>query len=146
MIINQSRCPFAHGTVYAAPYPGYIHGKNPAIDCSGCIPELDPHPHETPKSTLLREAFEYQVLFHRENSSPPGIMEARFKEIESSIHSVGTYELTLDANRSKWKELSVKDLRNVRTNQDAFRGILDLLEKSLTMKRMNAGRKKRLSC
>eukprot|EP01035_Chromulina_nebulosa_P027793 gene27793-36595_t len=145
---SMSRCPFAHGTVYAAPYPGYIHGKNPAIDCSGCIPELDPHPHETPKSTLLREAFEYQVLFHRENSSPPGIMEARFKEIESSIHSVGTYELTLDdlqygarvawrnaqkcANRSKWKELSVIDLRNVCTNQEAFRGILDLLEKSLT--------------
>jgi len=145
---EEHRCPFAHGTVYAAPYPGYVHGKNPAIDSTGCIPEMDPHPEENYKSTLLREAFEYQVLYHKENVSPSGAMEARCKEIESSIHSTGTYELTLDelqhgarvawrnapkcANRSKWEELSILDLRAVRTNRDAFEGILELLEQSLS--------------
>mmetsp|Transcript_15657 Transcript_15657/g.21485 ORF Transcript_15657/g.21485 Transcript_15657/m.21485 type:complete len:1231 (-) Transcript_15657:403-4095(-) len=145
---SDSRCPFSHGTVYAGPYPGYVHGRNPAIDSSGCIPSLDPYPHETIEAALLREAFEYQLLYHKENSSPPCAAEARFREIESSIRSTGTYDLTLEelqygarvawrnapkcSNRSKWNELHVLDKRTVRTNQEAFDSVLDLLDKSLT--------------
>ena len=148
MKYTTDQCPFSHGTVYAGPFPGYVHGKNPAIDSAGCIPVLNPFPHECAEATFLREAFEYQVLYYKEQSSPPKAKEIRFREIESSIRSTGTYELTFDelqhgarvawrnapkcSNRSKWNELELLDMRIVGSNQEAFESILNMLEKSLT--------------
>lgn len=56
------KCPFLHGSVYADPYPGYVHGRNPAICPSGCTPSLNVSDGETVTETLLREALEFQVI------------------------------------------------------------------------------------
>lgn len=63
--ITVSKCPLMHGSVGAGPFPGYVHGKHPAICKYGCEP--DPllgaygRKGETPKETLIREAIEWQV-------------------------------------------------------------------------------------
>jgi hypothetical protein len=34
--VKISRCPFMHGSVGVGPFPGYVHGNNPAICRNGC--------------------------------------------------------------------------------------------------------------
>ncbi len=34
--VAVSRCPMAHGSVGAGPFPGYVHGGHPAICKEGC--------------------------------------------------------------------------------------------------------------
>jgi hypothetical protein len=34
--VQVNRCPFGHGSVGAGPFPGYVHGANPAICKEGC--------------------------------------------------------------------------------------------------------------
>ncbi len=49
---------------------------------------------ETPKQTLIREALEYQDLYHKDKESPPGVKEARVAEILDDIKRTGTYHQT----------------------------------------------------
>eukprot|EP00418_Pyrodinium_bahamense_P099958 CAMPEP_0179048576 /NCGR_PEP_ID=MMETSP0796-20121207/19779_1 /TAXON_ID=73915 /ORGANISM="Pyrodinium bahamense, Strain pbaha01" /LENGTH=106 /DNA_ID=CAMNT_0020745047 /DNA_START=64 /DNA_END=381 /DNA_ORIENTATION=- len=81
----SGQCPLGHGTVYAAPYPGYVHGKNPAICAKGCVPMLDPYPGESVREKLLREAREYQYLLQIEKGRPEEALEKRMKEIEEEV-------------------------------------------------------------
>lgn len=82
-----------HGTVSSAPYPGYVHGTDPRICPSGCVPSK-PAPTDA-ASTLVREASEYQALFHAENGLPDADRIARWEEISMELAANGTYELTL---------------------------------------------------
>ena len=102
---SSGRCPFYHGTVYAGPYPGYVHG-NPiqGICPSGCRPELnsDITQSESPKETLLREATEYiELYYHERQDEMKGSEDLVSKEqrmcvIRESIENTGTYEHTFD--------------------------------------------------
>ena len=62
----------------------------------------DPHLHkyghneESPRQTLVREALEYQELYHRDKCTPAGAKEARVKEIIAEIEATGTYTHTFD--------------------------------------------------
>ena len=58
---NGAGCPLKHGTVWANPYPGYVHGRRPAMCKHGCQPSMKPHGDETPLARLLREAKEFQA-------------------------------------------------------------------------------------
>jgi hypothetical protein len=61
-----SKCPFLHGTVYAQPSPGYVHGNPKTGVCpKHCRPLMNAEltDKETAKETLLREALEYQELY-----------------------------------------------------------------------------------
>lgn len=145
--MNASRCPYLHGTVDAAPFPGYVHGKRPAVCPRACAPRLEPAAGETPTDTLLREAREFCALFHAETSRGDGAREARWAAIAAEVAATGSYELTFDelehgarvawrnapkcANRSKHMELTVADHRGVTTNAGAFAAILELLEGSI---------------
>ena len=82
-----------HGSVSVDPYPGYIHGKHPEICSTGCRPA---YIEETPEEQLLREAREYQTLYHTELGTPQLLQTERWKNIETSIKTTGTYDLTLE--------------------------------------------------
>lgn len=45
---------------------------------------------------LVREAEEYQDLFHHEFKSGPGVKEARKAEIRAGIDATGTYTQTFE--------------------------------------------------
>jgi Nitric oxide synthase, oxygenase domain len=47
------------GTVYADPYPGFVHGVNPAICKHGCAPVPSASLGETAEQKLWREAAEF---------------------------------------------------------------------------------------
>ena len=145
---NQARkCPFFHGTVDAAPYPGYVHGKRPEICSTGCKPVINPSATETAVETLTREAREYCDLYHKEKRLHESVRDSRWADISASIALKGTYDLTTDelehgarvawrnapkcANRAKWAELTIADCRGITTNSEAFAAILELLEGSL---------------
>ena len=145
---------FLSGTVYAGPYPGYVHGNpNRGICPRGCraLPNADITSNETPKQTLLREAFEYMELYYHERTDDmkgmPNFlpMEKRMEQIKQSIDDTGTYEHTFDelqhgsrvswrnapkcANRKYWGQLKLLDCRDVTTNK----GMFDSCMKHLTM-------------
>ena len=150
----SGKCPFRHGTVYAGPYPGYCHGNpNRGICPKGCRaqPNADITSNETPKQTLLREAYEYMELYYHERTDDmkgmPNFLpiEKRMEQIKQSIDDTGTYEHTFDelqhgsrvswrnapkcANRKYWGQLKLLDCRDVTTNK----GMFDSCMKHLTM-------------
>jgi hypothetical protein len=102
---STGKCPFLHGTVYAGPYPGYIHGNPKRGICpNGCRAELNREitKSETPKETLLREAMEYLELYYSERTDEMKgtasfvSKEERMAIVKKSIHEAGTYEHTFD--------------------------------------------------
>lgn len=145
---SASRCPFMHGTVYAAPYPGYVHGQNPKICPSGCLPKISPVEGETKYEKLLREAYEYCCIYHKENNLGDMARDDRWKAIQDEISSTDTYDLTYDelqygaklswrnapkcANRAHWQELIVKDYRYVKTNEECNEALLEFLDESIS--------------
>lgn len=54
------------------------------------------HSHETPRQTLVREALEFQQLYHKEKGTPPAARAARQAEILADIEASGTYTHTYD--------------------------------------------------
>lgn len=145
---NASLCPFMHGTVYAAPYPGYVHGQNPKICPNGCLPKISPVIDETKYERLLREAYEYCCIYHSENNLGDQARDDRWKVIQDEIFKTETYDLTYDelqygaklswrnapkcANRAHWQELIVKDYRNVQTNNECNEALLEFLDESIS--------------
>jgi nitric-oxide synthase len=67
------------------PYPR----ADPLLDKYG-------HKEETPRQTLVREALEYQELYHRDKGNTVEVKEARIKEIIAEIEATGTYWQTHD--------------------------------------------------
>ncbi len=51
---------------------------------------------ETPIQTLIREALEYQDLYHKENGSTGTVKSARIAEILDEIERTGMYTHTFD--------------------------------------------------
>lgn len=54
------------------------------------------HQQETPKETLVREALEYQELYHRDKGTAPVAKQARMQQVLAEIESTGTYTHTFD--------------------------------------------------
>lgn len=135
-------CPFLHGSVYADPYPGYVHGNPERGICPrGCRPELNITSMETPKETMSREAMEYLELYYHERSDfirKIGVLskQERMDVVLKSIEETGTYEHTFDelehgarvawrnapkcSNRKYWEQLKLLDARNVTTNKGMY--------------------------
>ena len=83
--------------MYVDPYPGYVHGKDPAVCPRGCEPTpASLTSAEDPTSTLRREAEEFAQLYGKEKNIEEEKINARVKEILDSIDKTGTYEHTLD--------------------------------------------------
>lgn len=65
------------------------------------------HVQETPRETLVREALEYQEIYHKDKGTPAGAKEARIKEIMAEIEASGTYTHTFDelehGSRVAWR-------------------------------------------
>lgn len=123
----MASCPYLHGTVLSRPYPGYVHGRRPAVCPLGCRPADPPDDHDA-KAKLLREAYEFQRMCDGDPS--------RWSSIQAEVEATGTYELTFDelefgartawrnapkcANRKFWKDLMLRDERAAATNKDMF--------------------------
>lgn len=90
------RCPFLHGTVDVQPYPGYPHGTHPEICPRGCKPEADPGGDETIEQRLLREALEFQNLYHKEFGLDDATKTNRMAAIQAEVADTGTYTHTFD--------------------------------------------------
>ncbi|KAL7552363.1 hypothetical protein ACHAWF_015597 [Thalassiosira exigua] len=154
---SSGKCPFRHGTVYAGPYPGYVHGNPKRGICPrGCRPELNSEiaESETPKKTLLREATEYiELYYHERRDEMKGVegfatKEERMAEIQASIDSTGTYAHTFDelqhgarvawrnspkcSNRKYWQQLKLLDCRDVTTNRGMYDSCVRHLEKAMS--------------
>ncbi|KXZ51519.1 hypothetical protein GPECTOR_12g482 [Gonium pectorale] len=104
-IASVSRCPFGHGSVGAGPFPGYVHGKDSKICPAGCTPDPALGKYgkasrcvtdEAPLETLVREAIEFQGLYHREKGSSEEVKQARISAILDEIRATGTYTHTFD--------------------------------------------------
>lgn len=54
------------------------------------------HTQETPRQTLIREALEYQDIYHRDKGSAAGLKEARVQQILDEIEATGSYTHTAD--------------------------------------------------
>ncbi|GAQ81306.1 nitric oxide synthase [Klebsormidium nitens] len=135
-------CPFKHGTVTVTPYPGFVHGKNPAVCSSGCKPVVDLL--ETPKEKLVCEALEFQELYHHEKQSPKDVKARRVLEILASIDKEGTYSHTTDelehgvrvawrnapkcSNRKYWSTLRLLDKRHVSTAEGMNEACLEMMD------------------
>jgi nitric oxide synthase oxygenase domain/subunit len=61
-------------------------------------PQLGKYGHslETPHQTLVREALEYQEIYHKDKGSAPGLKEARVQQILAEIKATGSYIHTAD--------------------------------------------------
>jgi nitric oxide synthase oxygenase domain/subunit len=146
---SSCKCPFLHGSVSADFYPGYIHGRNPAICPNNCMPVVDASIGETALQTLLREAREFCHLFHSELGLSSDMELARWSEIEFHVMIYHTYDLTFEElqhgarvawrnapkcpNRAKYMELTVADHRHsVTTNEGMFDATLALLDESIS--------------
>ncbi|GMH45883.1 hypothetical protein BSKO_13846 [Bryopsis sp. KO-2023] len=135
------RCPLFHGSVGTAPFPGYTHGRHPEICRYGCRPEQEVEGSETTTDKLMREAFEFQDLFHAEFKSSKSTKAERRLEIERQVRLTGTYTHTFEelqhgarvgwrnapkcANRKVWAELQLLDRRDVHTNEGMFEACLE---------------------
>jgi len=144
---NGAGCPLKHGTVYAGPYPGYVHGRCPAICRYGCTPSLRPHGAEESRTKLLREAREFQALFHKERGSTPEEMGARIAEIEAEVAKTGTYVHTFEelqqgcriawrntpkcANRKFWNTLEVLDKRHATTSAEMYQACVEHMMRNI---------------
>ena len=102
---NAGLCPYRHGTVYAGPYPGYVHANPKRGICpNGCKAKLNSEitSDETLTQTVLREAFEYLELYYHERSEDlrgtKGFLpkEERLAKVRESIMETGTYVHTFD--------------------------------------------------
>ncbi|GMH32248.1 hypothetical protein BSKO_00082 [Bryopsis sp. KO-2023] len=141
---SRPRCPLFHGTVYTSPYPGYVHGKHPEICAYGCKPGQGLNLDEAMEEKLLREAMEFQDLFHNEMGSTPDVKSHRKEEILASIEKTGTYTHSFEelqhgarvawrnapkcSNRKVWNELQLLDRRDVTTNEGMFEACLEHLK------------------
>ena len=112
------------------PYPGYVHGTHPEVCANGCRANPEQHLEDAKdwKATLIREAMEYQDLYHTEFNLSPETRDARKAAILQEITDTGTYELTFDelqhgarvswrnapkcANRKCWDQLELLDYRS----------------------------------
>lgn len=106
---------------------GYMHGRHPVFCSKGCAPDPDLGKGESPRETLIREAMEYQNLYHYENGLSDEDREKRKEEILKEIEETGTYTHTFDeleygsraawrfapkcSNRKFWNELHLLDWR-----------------------------------
>jgi hypothetical protein len=154
------RCLFRHGTVYADPYPGYVHGNPKRGICpNGCRPamtsdvvaELD----ESPRDALLREAIEFvQLYYHERGDEMRGggdgfpSCDKRIGAIRKSVHATGTYEHTFDelqhgahvawrnapkcSNRKYWQQLKLLDRRTAASNREMFNSCMQHLSKAVS--------------
>jgi hypothetical protein len=102
---STGQCPFKHGTVYAGPYPGYVHGIAERGICPhGCRPAMnsDISGEESLAETMLREAMEYLELYYHERSDDLSGTEGflsksyRMAQVKKSIYETGTYVHTFD--------------------------------------------------
>lgn len=102
---KTGKCPFRHGTVYAGPYPGYVHGNPKRGICPmGCRPKMTDEitSNETSTQTLLREAKEFIDLYYHERKEDMKDIDGflgkkeRMEMIKKSIEIMGTYEHTAD--------------------------------------------------
>ena len=154
---DTGTCPFKHGTVYARPYPGYVHGNPKKGVCPlGCRPQMncDITDHETSEETLIREAVEFIELYYHERydemKDADGFMtkEERIKSVLKSIEKTGTYEHTFDelqhgarvawrnapkcSNRKYWQNLKLIDCRGVTSNKGMYDCCVDHLTKAMS--------------
>lgn len=93
---------------------------------------------------LIREAMEFQDLFHNEMGSLPEVQAQRKAEILASIEKTGTYTHSFEelqhgarvawrnapkcSNRKVWNELQLLDRRDVTTNEGMFEACLEHLK------------------
>ncbi|PNH01556.1 Nitric oxide synthase, inducible [Tetrabaena socialis] len=107
-------------------------------------PPPPPPKDESPLETLVREALEYQDLYHLERGNSEEVKAERVKAILSEIEATGTYYHTHDelehggrvawrnapkcSNRKFWEELTLLDYRHVDTAEGMYLACLDLLE------------------
>lgn len=61
-------------------------------------PQLGKYGHslETPQQTLIREALEFQEIFHKDTQTPPVVKDTRVQQILAEIESTGAYTHTFD--------------------------------------------------
>lgn len=147
-VLPVSRCPFGHGTATVDPYPGYIHGKHPAVCPRGCVPlKADVSKAEAPKDKLKREATEFIELYGKENKVSEEDTMRRVAEVLESIESTGTYTHTIDEirhgarvswrnapkciNRKFYNTLDVIDAREATTNEQMFEAIKTHLKRGI---------------
>jgi len=137
--------------VGVGPYPGYVHGSHPQICPKGCVPDAlvlkSGRSGESVRETLLREAQDYLILFHKENGLGDDACTARISAVIASIEATGTYEHTLAeleygaqvawrnapkcANRKHWSELKLVDARRATTATDMFDACCSLLDRAV---------------
>jgi hypothetical protein len=154
----SEKCPFRHGTVYADPYPGYVHGNPRRGICpNGCRPAMTidlTDLEKSPREVLLREAVEFiQLYYHERNDEMQGTdgflpHEERISAIKESIYTTGTYVHTFDelqhgarvawrnapkcSNRKYWQQLKLLDQRTVTSNKEMFDSCIDHLSKAVS--------------
>ena len=138
----------ARTQVSVDPYPGYVHGKHPAVCPRGCEPlEAAKTKRESAGNKLRREAEEYARLYGHERGIDEKITDARVKHILDSIDTTGTYAHTLDEirwgariawrnapkciNRKFWATLDVIDARDAETNDEMFEAIKEHLRRGI---------------
>ena len=150
-------CPFRHGTVYADPYPGYIHGNPKRNIClNGCRPVMtfEVTELESPRDVLMREAIEFIQLYYHERSDEiqetDGFLscDERISAIQELIYATGTYVHTFDelqhgarvawrnapkcSNRKYWQQLKLLDQRTATSNKEMFNSCIQHLSKAVS--------------
>ena len=129
------------------PYPGYVHGRRPAVCPLGCEPTRERDLDESAESRLRREAEEYARLYGKEKGLDETRVELRIAEIMASIDATGTYEHTIDEirhgarvawrnapkciNRKFWATLDIIDARHAATNDEMFEAIKEHLRRGV---------------
>ena len=100
---TTGKCPFKHGTIYAGPYPGYVHGNPKRGICpNGCRASSVVTEDESMAETMMREAMEYlELYYHERNEDMSGIRgflpkKERMAQVREAIHETGTYVHTFD--------------------------------------------------
>ncbi len=100
---TTGKCPFKHGTIYAGPYPGYVHGNPKRGICpNGCRASSVVTEDESMAETMMREAMEYLELYYHERnedmSGTKGFLpkKERTAQVREAIHETGTYVHTFD--------------------------------------------------
>eukprot|EP00775_Hariotina_reticulata_P010070 gene10070-10225_t len=131
--VKVNRCPFNHGSVGTGPFPGYVHGAHPAICSNGCMPDpcLGKHGRtdETPSQTLIREALEFQDMYHSDQGSDEEVKAARVAQVLAEIETTGTYTHTADelqhGARLAWRAAETPaEMFKVRASGAVFTGLL----------------------
>ena len=150
-------CPFRHGTVYADPYPGYIHGNPKRGICpNGCRPLMTSEVTELEslRDVLIREAIEFIQLYYHERSDEmqgtDGFLscDERISVIKESIYATGTYAHTYDelqhgarvawrnapkcSNWKYWQQLKLLDQRTATSNKEMFNSCIQHLSKAVS--------------